>query len=330
MRNRLRTNFWLAPVLAAASLLHTPLYAQDVPKDYPNRPIEWIIPAAPGGGIDLFGRTVTRVLSEQGIVTQSFQITNKPGAGGAIGMAEMVQRKGDINTLLGVALHVHLTPLLQGTPHSYKDMTPIAKLFAEYAMMVVRKDSPIKSLDDVVEAIKKDPGSIKFGGSTIGNTDHLTAANLAKVSGVDPRKITFVPYTGGESNAAILGGHVDVGMGGPDLIDLVTGGEMRVLGVASPERLSGPFAELPTFKEQGYEVVTETWRGVFGPPAMPAAGVKYWQDALGKMVKTDAWRTELTKNQWVDRFETESFPATLDREHEEFRKSLIELGLVAK
>jgi putative tricarboxylic transport membrane protein len=314
---------------AAALLLSGTERAPAQQSNYPAKPIELMIPFAPGGGVDLFGRTVARVLNDEKIVTQRIQVTNKPGAGGAIGMAEMVQkRKGDPYSLLGIALHVHLTPLTQGTPHSYKDLTPIAKLYTEHNLIVVRTESPIKSLKDIEAALKKDPGELRFGGATVGNSDHITIASFAKEIGVDPTKLTYIAYSGGESNAAILGGHVDVGLGGPDLMDLVDAGKMRVLAVTSKERLGGRMKDVPTFIEQGYNIEFQLWRGIFGPPEMPASVVQYWRDAFTKMVATDAWKAELEKNNWTSALETDTFPATLDKEHEIYRSILQQLGLV--
>lgn len=316
-------------VAIAAAVLPASALAQ---ADYPEKPIELVIPFSPGGGVDLFGRTVARVLNDEGIVDQNIQVTNLPGAGGARGMAEFVQnRRGDPYSLLGIALHVHLTPLLQGTPHSYKDLTPIAKLFSEYNMLVVRTESPIESLEEVAEALKEDPGSLSFGGATVGNSDHITLSKFAKTIGVDPTKLTYVAYSGGESNAAILGGHVDVGLGGLDLIDLVEAGKMRVLAVNSPERLGGRYADFPTFREQGYDVLMQTWRGIFGPPEMPEYAVEYWVEALSQMVQTDAWKEALEKNQWVDAFETtDEFRASMDADHDVYRSILQELGLLTQ
>ena len=130
------------------------------PADYPNRYIEFTIPFAPGGGVDLFGRTVAQLLNDQKIVSKPIQVVNRPGAGGSVGMALMVQRKGDPYILLGIAIHAIVTPLTLGTPYSYKDMTPIAKVFSEYEMMVVRAESPIRSLKDIEAALRKDPGSL--------------------------------------------------------------------------------------------------------------------------------------------------------------------------
>lgn len=295
--------------------------------DYPNRYIELTIPFAPGGGVDLFGRTVAQMLNDQKLVSKPIQVVNKPGAGGSLGMTLMVQRKGDPHNLLGIAIHAIVTPLTLGAGYSYKDMTPVAKVFSEYEMMVVRTESPLKSLKDVEAALRKDPGSLTIGGASLGNSDHITVALFAKSIGVDPTKINYIPYSGGESNPAIIGGHVDVGMGGLDLISHVESGRMRVLAISSPKRLGSRFQKLPTFVEQGYDVVNENWRGLFGPPEMPPAVVQYWRDALGKMVQSAAWKAELEKNQWVNTFETESFRSSLDRESQVYSALLKQLGL---
>ena len=160
-----------------------------LPADYPNRYIEFVIPFAPGGGVDLFGRTVAQQLNGQKLVSKQITVVNRPGAGGSVGMQLMVQRKGDPYTLLGIAIHAIVTPLTLGTPYSYKDMTPIAKVFSEYEMMVVRAESPIKSLQDIEAALRKDPGALSVGGASLGNADHIAVALFAKAIGVDPIKL---------------------------------------------------------------------------------------------------------------------------------------------
>ena len=317
----------LATVCGLAPAADAPK-AGSLPSDYPNRYIELTIPFAPGGGVDLFGRTVAQLLNEQNLVTKPIQVVNKPGAGGSVGMALMVQRKGDPYSLLGIAIHAVVTPLTLGTPYSYKNMTPIAKVFSEYEMMVVRTESPIKSLKDIEAALRKDAGSLSFGGASLGNADHITVATFARAIGVDPAKVNYIPYSGGESNPAIIGGHVDVGMGGLDLITHVESGRMRVLAISSPKRLGGRFQKLPTFVEQGYDVVNENWRGIFGPPEMPAGVVQYWKTALTRMVQSPAWKAELEKNQWVNTFEADGFRASLDKDNETYGSLLKQLGLL--
>lgn len=321
-----RQTLAMAGTAAASALLPKLTWAQS---NYPSKTIELIVPFAPGGGIDLFGRTISRVLNDEKIVPAHIEVTNMPGAGGALGMAEMVQRNDDAYSLSVYGLHIILTPLTMGTPYSYKDMTCLAKLCSESDIMVVRTESPIKSLKEVADAITKDPGSLSFGGATIGNSDQITLSKLAISLGIDPTKLTYVAYSGGEANAAVLGGHVDVGFGGPDLMDLVQGGKMRALAVTSPKRLGGRMKDIPTFREQGYDVLFQSWRAVCAPPHMPADVVAYWQAKLGEMVKTDAWKAELEKNQWDYEFETgDAFRASMDAEYEDLNKLLKTLGLV--
>jgi len=195
------------------------------------------------------------------------------------------------------------------------------------AFMVVRAESPIRSLKDIEASLRKDAGSLSFGGASLGNSDHITVATFAKSIGVDPTKLTYIPYSGGESNPAIIGGHVDVGMGGLDLITHVESGRMRVLAISSPKRLGGRFQKMPTFVEQGYDVVNENWRGLFGPPEMPPSVLQYWKNALTQMVQSPAWRAELEKNQWVNTFEADGFRASLDRDNASYAALLKQLGL---
>ncbi len=315
-----------AAAMAAALLAPAAASAQ---ANYPAKAIELMVAFAPGGGVDLFGRTVAKVLNEEKIVTQRIQVFNKPGAGGELGMAEMAgPRKNDNYSLSAFALHVIYTPLTLGTPNSYKTLTPIAKIFSEYQMMVVRAESPIKSLKDVEAALKKDVGSLRFGGASLGNSDHIVVAKFAQVIGGDPTKLTYIAYSGGESNPAILGGHVDVGMGGLDLMDLVKAGKMRALAISSDKRLGGDFKDIPTFVEQGYDVVNQNWRGIFGPPGMSPDVVKFWRGAFTRMVETPSWKAELEKNQWANSLETDGFVASLDKEYDSSKKLLGQLGLL--
>jgi len=315
--------------IAGACILGIGPSHAELPKNYPTKPIDLIIPFAPGGGVDLFGRTVASLLAEEKIVPQRIQVINKPGAGGANGIAEMAtRRKGDLYSLLGIAIHIHVTPLALGTRYTYKDVTPIAKLFTVYQMMVVRSDSPIKSLKDVEQMLRKDAGSVKFGGASIGNAHHITVSKFAQSIGVAPAKVTFIAYSGGETNAAVLGGHVDVGVGGPDLIDLIKAGKMRVLAISSPTRIGDEFADIPTFVEQGYNVTNEEWRGIFGPAGMPPDAVVYWQQALTRLAGSARWQEALKRFQWSPALETLTFPDTLAKEYETYRALLQQLGLV--
>lgn len=328
-RRRLAVVLGVAPL---AALTGRVARAAEAPRaalaDYPARNIELIVPFAPGGGVDQFARTIGQLLAEQNLVSRPVLTVNRPGAGGAIGMALLVQRKGDAYTLLGTGMHPVITPLMLGTPHSYRNLTPIAKVYSEYTMMVVRNESPIRGLKDIEAALRKDASALTFGGASLGSPDHITAALFARAVGADAAKINYVPYSGADSNSAVLGGHVDVGLGGLDVITHIEAGRMRAFAVTSPRRLAGRFQKVPTFAEQGYDVVVENWRGLYGPPEMPAAVVQYWRDALGKMVRSAAWKNELARNQWADSFDTDGFMASMDRDSQFYGALLKQLGMI--
>lgn len=322
----------LATVLALAPLAPLTARAAEVPRaalaDYPARSIELIVPFAPGGGVDQFARTIGQLLADQNLLSKPLVTVNRPGAGGAIGMALLVQRKGDPYTLLATGMHPVITPLMLGTPHSYRNLTPIARVYSEYTMLVVRNESPIRGLKDIEVALRKDASALTFGGASLGSPDHLAAALFARAAGADATKINYIPYSGADSNSAVLGGHLDVGMGGLDMMTHVEAGRMRAFAVTSPKRLAGRFQKVPTFAEQGYDVVVENWRGLYGPPDMPPAVVQYWRDALGKMVQSAAWKNELAKNQWADSFNTDGFLAAMDRDSVFYGALLKQLGLI--
>lgn len=328
-RRRLATALALAPL---APLTVRAARAGEAPRaalgDYPSRNIELIVPFAPGGGVDQFARTIGQLLADQNLLPRPVLTVNRPGAGGAIGMALLVQRKGDAYTLLATGMHPVITPLMLGTPHSYRNLTPIAKVYSEYTMLVVRNESPIRGLKDIEVALRKDASALTFGGASLGSPDHLAAALFARAAGAEATRINYIPYSGADSNSAVLGGHVDVGMGGLDLMTHVEAGRMRAFGVTSPKRLAGRFQKVPTFSEQGYDVVVENWRGLYGPPDMPLAVVQFWRDALGKMVQSAAWKNELVKNQWADSFNTDGFMASMDRDSLFYGALLKQLGLI--
>ncbi len=178
--------FMAAVVLFAGN---RPSSAQEPQSSYPLKEIQLIVPFAPAGGMDLFGRTVARVLNNEKIVSKRIQVVNMDGASGAIGIAEMVQRrKGDSYSLMVLSIHAHVTPAMMGTPYSYKHLTPIAKLYSEDLIVVVPAGSPLKNLNDLYE-LRKDVGRIKIGGASVGNSKHLVAAKFAQELGLDRQNL---------------------------------------------------------------------------------------------------------------------------------------------
>ena len=261
--------------------------------------IKMMIPANPGGGWDSTGRALGKALQDAGVAA-SVAYDNKGGAAGALGLAQFVNgSKGDPNAMMVMGA-VMLGGLITGKPPvSLSQATPLARLTSEYNVFVLPAASPLKTMKDVVEQMKKDPGSVKWGGGSRGSTEHIAAAMIARAVGVDPSKINYVAFRGGgEATAAILGGNVTVGGSGySEFAEYIATGKMRPLAVTSDKRLKG--VDVPTLKEQGIDVVIGNWRGVYGAPGITAEQRKALTEMLVKATKSKAWAESLEKNKWT-------------------------------
>jgi putative tricarboxylic transport membrane protein len=259
-------------------------------------------PAAPGGGWDQTARSMQAALQEAGIVS-NVQVTNVPGAGGAIGLAQFVnQAKGNPNQLI-VAGYVMVGALIaNNSPVSLDDVTPIARLTGEYEAIVVPKDSPIKTMADLVAKLKEDVGAVSWGGGSAGGADHIAVGLIAKAAGLDPSKINYVPFSGGgEALAAILGGQVTAGISGySEFAGQVASGDLRLLAVSSPERLAG--IDAPTLKESGLDVEVQNWRMVAAGPDITAEQKADLVATIEAMVKSDQWKATLASKGWIDTY----------------------------
>ncbi len=307
--------------MAAAGVL--PAQAADVN-------LKMMIPANPGGGWDGTGRALGKAMQDAGAVN-TVQYENKGGAAGAIGLAQFVNgSKGDPNTLMVMGA-VMIGGIITGKPPvSLTAATPIARLSSEYNVFVVPAESPFKTMKDVVEAVRKDAGSVKWGGGSRGSTEHIAAAMLAREIGVDATKINYVPFRGGgEAIAAILGGNVSVGGSGySEFQQYIESGKMRPIGVTSPTRLKlAP--NVPTMKEQGFNVEIGNWRGVYGAPGITPAQRKALTDLLQKTVKSKAWAEAMEKNGWTDAWLAgTAFDEFVEREFASLRATMVKAGMI--
>ena len=310
----------LAALAAAGSL---PLTAQAAAN------LKMMIPANPGGGWDSTGRALGKALQESGVAS-SVQYDNKGGAAGAIGLAQFVNAsKGDGNALMVMGA-VMLGGIITGKPPvSLTQATPIARLTSEYNVFVLPESSPLKTMKDVVEQMKKDPGSVKWGGGSRGSTEHIAAAMIAREVGVDPSKINYVPFRGGgEATAAILGGNVTVGGSGySEFQQYIESGKMRAVAVTSGARLKG--VNVPTLKEQGINVELGNWRGVYGAPGITAEQRKALTDMVLKAIKTKAWAESMEKNNWTPAVMSgKEFEDFVDREFAGLRATMVKAGMI--
>ena len=291
--------------------------------------IKMMIPANPGGGWDTTGRALGKALQDAGVAS-SVTYENKGGAAGIIGLAQYANAtKGDGNSLMVMGA-VMLGGIITGKPPvSLDKVTPIARLTSEYNVFVVPANSPLKTMKDVVEQMKKDPGSVKWGGGSRGSTEHIAAAMLAREVGVDATNINYVPFRGGgEAVAAILGGNVTVGGSGySEFQQYIETGKMRPIAVTSPKRLKG--IDIPTMIEQGYNIDIGNWRGVYAPAGLTAEQRKALTDMVLKATKSKSWAESLEKNNWTPAWMANpQFDDFVDREFASLRATMVKAGMI--
>ena len=291
--------------------------------------LKMMIPANPGGGWDSTGRALGKALQDaQAAATVNYE--NKGGAAGAIGLAQFVNANKGNGDALMVMGAVMLGGIITGKPPvSLSQATPIARLTSEYNVFVLPASSPLKTMADVVAQMKKDPGSVKWGGGSRGSTEHIAAAMIARAVGTDPSKINYVAFRGGgEATAAILGGNVTIGGSGySEFAEYIKAGKMRAIAVTSDKRLPG--IDVPTLKEQGIDVVIGNWRGVFGAPGITAEQRKALTDMVVKATKSKAWAESMEKNQWTPALLTgPAFDKFVDDEFASLRAVMVKSGMI--
>jgi putative tricarboxylic transport membrane protein len=297
----------------------------------PQKNVEIVVGSAPGGSNDKTGRQVERILNEKKLVSVPMSVVNKPGGGSNLAFNYVNQHPGDGHFLL-VGTTALLSNHIVGTSKiSYQDFTPIASLFNDYVVFAVNADSPIKTGKDLAARLRKDPSSVSTGfATTLGSHNHVAAGLLVKALGGNARELKAIAFKGAaEAIVAVLGGHIDlVTTAAGNAAPHVASGRMRIVGVAAPGRFSGQLASVPTWKEQGVDVVTGGWRAIMGPKGLTPAQVSYWENALLAATKVPEWRTDLEKNFWSDDFVTSAqFRKDLEKDYADMKAVLVDLGL---
>ena len=236
-------------------------------------------------------------------ISGDVQVTNVPGAGGTIGLAQFVnQSSGDPEALI-VGGYVMVGAILtNASPVDLTMVTPIARLTGESEAIVVPASSDIQTLDDLVAKLKADPGAVSWGGGSAGGADHIAAGLIAKAAGVDPTKVNYIAFSGGgEALAAILGGQVTVGISGyGEFESQVEAGQLRLLAVSGEERIEG--VDAPTLTEAGIDVTLENWRMVAAAPGITDEQKAAITADIEKLATSEAWKQELATRGWVDRY----------------------------
>ena len=281
----------------------------------PTRPIEVVVHTGPGGGSDLLARAVATMIEKERLLPVRMQVVNKTGGGGAVAAAYLAEKAGDQNTI-GFFTGVWLTgPLTSAEAKvTLRDLTPIARLVLEPALIAVKADAPYKTLGDFIAAAKEHPGQLKQSGGSVTSRDNVVRQLLQKTTGA---RWAFISFPGGgERIAALLGGHVNMMVIEPaEAGEHIRAGNMRVLAQVSDTRLPG-FPEVPTLKEAGFDVpAVPQVRGVVAPPNIPAENVTYWEDVFRRLTRTASWRKFLADNQFEDGYQN---AADLAKFYDEF------------
>lgn len=288
-----------------------------------------MVPNTPGGGYDTAARTAAKVLEDTKIAS-GVEVFNLPGAGGTVGLQRTVHERGNGKLAMQMGLGVVGASYTSKSSATLADTTPIAKMMEEAGAIVVPKDSPYKSIGDLVTAWKAHPKAVAAGGgSSIGGPDHLLSVQLAKTVGIDPKKVNYISYDGGgELLPAILGDKIAFGVSGfGEFIDQIEAGQVRVLAVTS-EKPIDVLKGTPTLKSSGIDLVFTNWRGIVAPPGINGAERKVWIDALTTMHDSEEWKAELTKHGWTDAFMTGfEFSSYLTEQDRAVADILTELGV---
>ena len=294
----------------------------------PAADVEIIAPAAPGGGYDRTARAFEQALEQEKL--GSATIVNVGGAGGAIGLAQFIRtRSGSDSAMIVGGFGMVASFATNKSKVTLADVTPVARLISEYSVVVVPKDSPVKSLADLTAKLKQNAGAVSWAGGSAGGTDHILAGSIAKAVGVDPKQVNYVAFSGGgDALAAIIGGQVTAGLGGySELADQIKAGTVRALAISAGARVPG--VDIPTLKEQGVDATLSNWRGIAAPPGLNPAQRQAYLDLTDKVVKSKTWKDILKTNGWNDEYLAgDDFKTYIETETKRVTEILTQLGLV--
>jgi putative tricarboxylic transport membrane protein len=297
---------------------------------YPTKTVDIMAPAATGGGFDTTARLVQRALTEEKLITTNVTVSNVPGAGGTVGMSQLLKNKGDSHTLIVVGRVTVGSQITGKTEAKVSQLTPIARLMGEAEVIVTPKSSPYTSIKDVIDALKKDVNSIKFAGGSAGGADHELAALLVKASGGDVKAWkSYVPFAGGgEAAAAIIGGQVQVGISGfGEFKGQIDSGNMKALAISADQPLATA-KTIPTLKSQGVDITLVNWRLLAAPPEIAVGDLTALKDLAKKIHDSKTWQDFATKNDWFENFTTTDLAAFISGETTSLTTTLTDLGLV--
>lgn len=310
----------------AAALVPWPAGAAE---SFPQRPLSLLVPANPGGGWDQLARLMQHVIVAGQLSPKPLDVFNKGGAGGAIGLAELMTRRHDDPYTLMVSGSVMIgSTISQASPFRVSETKPLARLILEDLVVAVPTSSPYRMMADLIAAYRSNPDSISWTGGSAGGVDHILVGLITEAAGLSPDKVRYVAYSGGgEASAAIMGGQVTAAVSGlGEWRSLAESGHIRLLATASPERIGD--RSIPTLREAGLDVVLQNWRGVFAAPGAPDHAMAWWAALLDRMRQQDSWKSFLANKGWEDGFlPSASFTELIRKEETQVTQILARLGI---
>jgi len=274
-------------LLSSCLVLSSQLFAE------PKRP-ECIAPAKPGGAFDLTCKLAQSGLKDEGLLEAPMRVTYMPGGVGAVAYNAVIAQRADDPATITAFSSGSLLNLAQGKFGRYDETNVrwLAGIGTDYGAISVRADAPYQNLDDLIAAVKKDPSSVVFGaGATIGGQDWMQTALIARAAGVDPKQLRYVAFEGGgETLTAMLGGHVQITSSGlAEVAPQLEAGKIRILAVLSDDRLPGKMSDIPTAKEQGYDISWPVIRGFYMGPEVSDEDFNWWKTQFDSLLATEGF-----------------------------------------
>jgi len=322
---------WSAAVFAVMAAGGAALAPCAQPSWRPEKAVEIVIPTAAGGINDQISRLMQRVLQDEKLVPTPMVVMNKAGGNQNLAVVYVTQKAPDPHFLLYATATVFTNQLAGLTTLGYTDLTPLACLVVDYTVITVAADSPIKTMRDLVERLKADPGAVSFGMVSRGGPNHLALSQAVRSAGIDPRKLRTVVFkTNAESSLAVVGGHIQAVVSSVSAaLPQVQAGQTRMLAIAAAQRATGSLANLPTMREQGINATgISNWRAIFGTKGMSPAQIAFWDNALARMASSEEWNRELDGTNMSRHFlRGKEFTQYLDEEYAATRAVLSDLGL---
>jgi putative tricarboxylic transport membrane protein len=297
----------------------------------PRRPIQIVVPSAPGGGLDLVARTLQNVIQQEKLSSKPVTVINRPGGGGTVSIAYINSHEGDGHYVAVQALPLITNRITGLSTLGVDDVTPLAVFVTEPVVFSVPGDSPIKSGADLIQMLKKDPASVTMAvSSSPGGQSHDAAALFVKGVGRDPKKMKVVFFdSGGEALTALMGGHVTAAATPAGVVlGPSQAGRVRLIAIPDGKREGGALANVPTWKEQGVNIDFTTWRVLVGPKNMPPAEIAWWDNVLQRATASPLWAAALKRNLWTADYQNSTQTrAFLQGERDRLSPLLNDLGL---